>query len=129
LIHIAPLFRSNDARLCATYGRIDTTQQLFEVSTKWQENCPVIHLRGELDFGVLSTLSAELDTVLSKQPNELLLDVHELLFIDSEGVKVIVAAYERLGAWGGKFELYGARPAILRVFQILGFDQHFSLNP
>ena len=76
---------------------------------------------GELDLSTAAELeerlAANIDTVL---------DLSELSFIDSTGIRVVISTAQRArsGAW--EFTVRNPRPAVLRVIKLVGLDQHLG---
>jgi anti-anti-sigma factor len=77
---------------------------------------------GEVDMsneGVLSRLLAQEAAV----DGDLTLELSGLAFIDSSGVRAILAAARRLAGRGRRLVLAGTRPAVRRVFDLMGVDR------
>ncbi|HEU5112848.1 MAG TPA: STAS domain-containing protein [Acidimicrobiia bacterium] len=80
---------------------------------------------GELD----AATAPQLTTALSgaSLEGEVVLDLSELTFLDSSGVRVIVElAATRNG--NGPVVISNASPAVVRVFEILGLNQHRGIE-
>ena len=98
---------------------------LFElrVATDVDGTCHVI-LRGELDMVGTPPLEATLRD-LPAGPTHVRLDLSQLSFIDSAGLKALLTGHELMG---GRLPLASPQPQLLRVLQITGLDQHFTVN-
>src|SRR5689334_7678156 len=81
----------------------------------------VVTLRGELDFASGEPLSSAFAD-LTPGPRQVVVDLTELDFIDSSGVKMIVAAARAVEDAGGTFVLAAPRPTVRRVFEILHLE-------
>ena len=91
-------------------------------------------LHGELDFATSADLDHELDRLdshglVSKQNPNLVLDMTGLVFCDSAGLAVLIAAYQRLARLGGTVTLRGMRRPLRRVVSIAGLDSLFRIDP
>jgi stage II sporulation protein AA (anti-sigma F factor antagonist) len=75
--------------------------------------CPV----GELDLAVTEVLS---DAIAAVEAPALVIDLSGLTFIDSSGLKVLVAAKRRFDQEGGKLRVEGAEGSVRRVFELAG---------
>jgi anti-anti-sigma factor len=78
----------------------------------------LVALRGELDFASgepLSTAFAD----LTGGPRRVVVDLSDLEFVDSSGVKMLVAAARAVEDAGGAFVLAGPTATVRRVFDIL----------
>jgi anti-anti-sigma factor len=78
----------------------------------------LVALRGELDFASgepLSTAFAD----LTGGPRRVVVDLSDLEFVDSSGVKMLVAAARAVEDAGGTFVVAGPTATVRRVFDIL----------
>jgi anti-sigma B factor antagonist len=90
---------------------------------------PVIVARGEIDVATSPILRSELAVVLAQQPQEITLDLHEVGFVDSSGLGVLVGALKRLReADGDRFVIVGAQDAVRKIFGITGLNTLFELR-
>lgn len=72
---------------------------------------------GEVD---LATVERFRDALLEAQGSpRVVVDLTAVTFLDSSGLKALVAAYHRVPA-GGELRVVGLRPNIRRVFEITG---------
>ncbi len=87
---------------------------------------PVLVLTGELDPSGAPALDAAVDRVLSEGATGLVMDLGGLSFIDSAGLRSLLAAHERLAPGG----LHLRRPSAFaaRLLAITGLDQEFRLD-
>jgi anti-sigma B factor antagonist len=78
----------------------------------------LVALRGELDFASGEPLSTAF-AGLSGGPRRVVVDLAGLEFVDSSGVKMLVAAARAVEDAGGTFVLAGPTATVRRVFDIL----------
>jgi anti-anti-sigma factor len=83
--------------------------------------------RGELDIATAPCLELELDRAERTQPDLLLVDLHEVKFIDLRGIRVLLAAQDRARARGGELALLGAPAGVRRLLKLAGVDQLLHL--
>lgn len=96
----------------------------LEVTIRLEATDPVVALEGELDLETAPKLQSVLETILDDPiTTNLTLDMEELEFIDSTGLRILVGVVSCLGERGGKLAVRGARPATLRVLEICGLTQ------
>jgi anti-anti-sigma factor len=74
-------------------------------------------LSGEIDMAVASAFSAAFSAAAQES---CVIDITAVKFIDVAGMRTIAAA---IGAADIRVELRGARPALARCWQLVGFDQ------
>src|SRR4051794_7570704 len=77
---------------------------------------PVVVARGEIDVATSPLLRSEFAAVLARAPKEVTLDLHDVSFIDSSGLGVLVGALKRLRESGGdRFTIVGAQDAVRKI--------------
>jgi anti-sigma B factor antagonist len=80
----------------------------------------VLQLRGALDAYTAPTLRDELDAVPLDPPERVVLDLAELGFLDSTGLRVLVEAHANLTGAGGELRLRNAPETTRRLLDITG---------
>ena len=89
---------------------------------------PLIVARGEIDVATSPLLRSEFAAVLAHAPVEVTLDLHDVSFIDSSGLGVLVGALKRLRESGGeRFAIVGAQDAVRKIFSITGLNTLFDM--
>jgi anti-anti-sigma factor len=79
----------------------------------------VVALSGELDVAGATLLEQEVDRVVSDhEVRTLVLDLRELDFMDSTGLRLMVLADDRARAEGRSLRLVRGKPDVQRVFDI-----------
>ena len=86
----------------------------------------LLHLPGELDAASASMLASALDPLISRG-GVVGLDLAELTFMDSTGIKALCEATQRLGE-RGRIVLFKPPPAVLRVLEIAGLGGVFEIG-
>jgi anti-sigma B factor antagonist len=84
----------------------------------------VLVLRGELDPHTAPTLQRHIDSTVGADTKTLTLDVAGLLFIDSSGLRVIIAAHKDMEARGGRLVLRDPTVTTRRLLDITGLADH-----
>lgn len=79
----------------------------------------MLELFGELDLGSVPALERELDA-LTAPGRTVVLDLRALAFMDSTGLRTILAADERLRGADARLVLVRGPKAVDRVFRITG---------
>ena len=97
----------------------------LDLSTTIEGSCAVVTVIGEIDLGTASELSdAAVGAMREVGPN-LVLDLSGVTFMDSTGLKVLLAVHKRAELSGGRLVLAGATRSVDRIVKITGFDQTF----
>jgi anti-anti-sigma factor len=79
----------------------------------------VVALSGELDVAGAGLLENELDRIVADhEPSALVIDLSNLAFMDSTGLRLIVLADDRSRRDGRALTLVRGQPDVQRVFEI-----------
>ena len=85
----------------------------------------LIALTGELDLSVTPSLEEEIDRLAAEDGvRRVVLDLRELEFMDSTGLRMVALAERKLSAADRKLALVRGRDAVQRVFAITRMDEH-----
>ncbi len=74
---------------------------------------------GSLDSNTYTDLQEHITAVTRSKPGALVLDLKDLLYISSAGVRVVIAAHKAMKAAGGGFAIVNLQPQIRKVFEII----------
>ena len=77
-------------------------------------------VRGEIDMHTAAQLERVLDDVIAKGALLVTLDLEQVDFLDSSGLRVILEASNKLRAQEGQLLLEGASSAVERVLELTG---------
>lgn len=86
-----------------------------------------IAIRGSLDINSAPGLAEEIDKIVAKRPEKVLVDLSTLDLIDSSGVAALVKLYKNVRSMGGAITISGARDQPLAIFKLLRMDKVFNL--
>jgi anti-anti-sigma factor len=100
----------------------------FSISTSEHDGRVVVQLRGELDLATAPELE-ELIVERLDAGQAVVLDLRELEFMDSSGLRVIIAAHARAGRGGPRFTIVRppANGAVARILTIAGVQDELDL--
>lgn len=89
-----------------------------------------VRVTGEIDFASAHELDAVLTSVIDEGVDELVLEFAGVSFVDSSGLRVLVAAAHRLGVVGGPraLRIVGPTDAVHRVFDATGLTHFFRID-
>jgi anti-anti-sigma factor len=82
---------------------------------------------GELDLSSAEQLEDELKRQEQGEPPVIVLDLRELTFMDSTGLRVVIAADTRARERGGKLVIVRAAEEVDRVFRLTRMDEHLEM--
>jgi anti-anti-sigma factor len=88
----------------------------------------VIALTGELDAHSSRGLAECIDALAQAERREVVIDLADVGFVDSSGLRVLIRAQREFGDAGGSFLLRGASPAFTRLVEITGLTDLFAFE-
>lgn len=103
--------------------------QEFEVEEARRDGVPVVSVRGEVDVATAPALREALDSAVDGGPGTVVADLTGVTFIDSTGLGVLIGARKRCLDDGGEFRVVVSEPRILKVFEITGLNELFTIHP
>ncbi|MEZ0075161.1 STAS domain-containing protein [Planotetraspora sp. GP83] len=87
----------------------------------------VVTLAGELDIISAGRLSEALSEEMEAGHARLIVEVEQLTFCDSMGVRLLVEFLRRTSEAGGYLKLAGVRGPLRRLLEVLGLDDAFPI--
>ncbi|HTD57932.1 MAG TPA: STAS domain-containing protein [Solirubrobacteraceae bacterium] len=87
----------------------------------------VLVLHGELDLLGAPLLQKQVESAEVEAKGIVVLDLEELQFIDSAGLRVILAAHERAQDQGHELALTQGPEQVRRLFTIAGVNKHLRI--
>jgi anti-anti-sigma factor len=102
-------------------------QEHLQVETRRAEDRVVLHLTGELDLASSSILERALGEAEVTSAPLLVLDLDELKFVDSTGLRVILLAHERAKERGQEFAITPGSPQVQRLLSITSVAEHMRV--
>ena len=90
-------------------------------------NFAILHLAGEVD---MNNSAGARDAMLGclAQKRHLIVDMHEVEYIDSSGIASLVEAFQESRKRGTRFSLVAVSPPALRVFELARLDKVFTIH-
>ncbi len=92
----------------------------LRIETRTDAERAVLELHGELDLSEAPVLAAELRELEHRGVAAIVLDLDDVSFLDSAGLRVILAARERARVAGGELALTAGTPQVRRLFEVAG---------
>jgi anti-anti-sigma factor len=86
-------------------------------------------LEGELDMATAPMFASKVTEACKDQPAELVIDLKELTFCDSSGIREFVHAAEVCAGNDTNLRMVGARRGVHQVFAITGLTDMFTFEP
>ncbi|MGZ4610243.1 MAG: STAS domain-containing protein [Actinomycetes bacterium] len=98
------------------------------LSTTAQDGCAVVSVGGEVDLGTATQLGDYAANALQEAGPSLVLDLTDVAFMDSTGLKVLLACHRRAQLAGGALGLAAPTRAVRRVLTVTGLDATFLVR-
>ena len=83
-------------------------------------------MQGRIDTEGAVDLELTLQAAVSEGKHSMVLDMTEVRYISSAGLRTLADVLTRNKDEGGDLKLVALSPKVMRVFQIIGFDKFFS---
>ena len=84
-----------------------------------------VELLGRLDTLTAPELSQALE---SKNPAEMIIDLSQLEYISSAGLRVLLTAQKKVDEREGSLVIKNPNPVVRNVFKITGFDRNIHIE-
>jgi anti-sigma B factor antagonist len=101
----------------------------LEITLERSGDGAILRLTGELDLASAPAFERELAAAEKKAPDPLAIDLRELGFIDSSGLRLLLLAAERARAEERRLVVVKGSPEVDRVLEITGADRQLELVP
>jgi anti-sigma B factor antagonist len=92
---------------------------LLDIRTQRYRQAVVLALIGEFDLTGRPRFHEEIARQAVLRPRLLILDLHELTFIDARGFDALATARTQAAAWSGRLLLAEATPRLRRLLRIV----------
>jgi anti-sigma B factor antagonist len=102
-------------------------EEHLRIDVRREQDRIVLGLHGELDLVGAPLLQGEIEDPQLGSTEMVVLDLQNLQFIDSAGLRVILGAHERSQARGQGFALTRGSEQVQRLLNIAGIDEHLSI--
>jgi anti-sigma B factor antagonist len=89
----------------------------------------VVSVMGEVDLATAPALEQTLLGVAEDRADEVIVDLTGCSFLDSNGLKALLATRARLERSNRRLALVLSNPNVLRIFQITQSDELFEFYP
>jgi anti-sigma B factor antagonist len=101
----------------------------LRIDVRRDDQATFVDLSGELDLSSAPRLRELLVTMLSDDaPPRIVVDLTDLVYLDSTGLSVFVAAHKRASSADTEFSLANPNPSVRRLLGITALDQIFDID-
>jgi anti-anti-sigma factor len=99
----------------------------LEITIENSKGGPRLAVSGELDLASSQELDTQLKQIEASEPELLVLDLRELDFMDSTGLRTVIAADKRAREREARLVVVRGPEDVDRVFRLTRMDQHLEL--
>jgi anti-anti-sigma factor len=99
----------------------------LDLSTRHDQDRAVVTVGGEVDLETAPQLGDHALTALQDVSPHVVLDLTDVTFMDSTGLKVLLSIQRRADLAGGSFALVGVGRTVAKVLALTGLDQTFAI--
>jgi anti-sigma B factor antagonist len=92
-----------------------------------KDGIEVVDIEGEIDISTAPRLRDLLIDLVSKNHYQLVVNLDNVEFLDSNGLGVLVGGLKRVRAHDGSLDLVCTRERILKIFKITGLTKVFGI--
>jgi anti-sigma B factor antagonist len=104
--------------------------QRFVAATEQRDGlAPVVSVMGEVDLATALALEQTLLGAVEDGKGEVIVDLTGCSFLDSRGLRALIATRARLERSNRRLVLVLSNPSVLRIFQITRRDRLFDIYP
>ncbi len=98
----------------------------FSVTRRRADGAVVVVPTGEIDLATVELLQAEIDAAAT-EATRVVLDLREVTFMDSAGLRLVVHSVRALEADGATLAIVRGPSEVQRVFDLVGLDDRMTM--
>jgi anti-anti-sigma factor len=99
------------------------------IGTDPADDVVAMPIKGRVDAVTAPQLNRDVHEQIGVGARRLLLDLAEVTFLSSSGLRALLLIRKELMTLGGELRLAALQPQVLEVFSITGFTQVFAIHP
>ena len=103
-------------------------EERLQIQERIEGHITVLTISGRIDSSTAHDLEARLKTAIYDTSPCLLLDMHDVEYITSAGMRALASAYKAITQiGGGDIAIANLRADLANLFRLIGFDGLFTL--
>ncbi len=99
----------------------------MEITEERRENILILRVIGRLDASTSKTMEERLLSIIDSGEGRLVIELSQLDYISSAGLRVFLLAAKRMGNTNGRMILCSLKNAVKQVFDIAGLSTFLTL--
>ncbi len=89
----------------------------------------IVHIKGEIDHHSASLTRTGIDReILATRPEEVLLELSGVEFMDSSGLGLIMGRYALVSQYGGTLSVLDPSYAVIKMLKLAGMDRKIPIK-
>lgn len=100
---------------------------MLQLNQLKSDDYTIIEVNGRLDTSSYSQLEEKINEVMNAHEKNIVIDLENMEYVSSSGLRVFLMTLKRMKAVGGKFHLCNLRTNVKEIFEIAGFSSIFSI--
>jgi anti-anti-sigma factor len=101
----------------------------MEITKRKEQDVSIVSVSGRIDAITAPDFEKSLDELIAQGDRVLLIDLSDLGYISSAGLRSILSSAKKLKALSGEILFTGLQGPVEEVFQISGFKSIFKIFP
>lgn len=100
----------------------------MQIKTEINNSKLIISLNGRLDTITSPQLEEEINNISLDEIEIIILDVKELEYISSAGLRLVLKLYKKMTAQGGQLKLINVNDMIMEIFAMTGMSDFLDIE-
>lgn len=100
----------------------------LQIEIEHHRKALIVRLKGELDHHTAETVKAKMEEAIFRGAAHIILNMKELVFMDSSGLGVILGRYKQITSKGGRMIVCDVSPAVYRLFEMSGLFKILTIE-
>lgn len=113
--------------VCGVQESPRRTMSLLDMNISTSDGRVLAALSGEVDLSTVADVETRFEEVLRGAPALLVLDLREVTFLDSSGLRLMLRLDERQRSEGRRFTVVRGGRRVARVLELTGADERLDL--
>jgi anti-sigma B factor antagonist len=101
----------------------------MEIGEKIVDDIYIILISGRMDTMTSKYVEARLDSIIEENRPKIIIDLGEVDYISSVGLRVLLASLKKQRQNQGALQLASLQPFVQNIFKITGLDKIFQISP
>jgi anti-anti-sigma factor len=97
---------------------------VFDVDIAHELSVATVTVRGDIDVATIGELKTARDAALAGEPDSILIDLGQVEFVDSSGLKFLLETHSLSKRGGWKLQLVRPHNSAMKAFEVSGVDKY-----